>query len=61
LVIGTTRLTMEHPTADASRIRDAIARLVELSRKLARLEIPVESQMATLGQDELQREPDARR
>jgi hypothetical protein len=55
LVVGASRLELADPTHDLSRIRAALARLVALSRELAELEIPRESQVASVGRDALAR------
>ncbi|HEX6837738.1 MAG TPA: hypothetical protein VF334_14260, partial [Polyangia bacterium] len=55
LVIGAARLTARDPGHDLSRVQAAIDRLVALSRELARLDIPLESQLASIGAHELHR------
>lgn len=55
LVAGAARLALQSPSRDATRLQEGIARLVALSRELAQIEVPSESQAATLAERTLAR------
>jgi hypothetical protein len=53
LVVDATRVALQNPARDVSRVEAAVARLVALSRRLAQLDVPVESQVAGIAGDAL--------
>lgn len=53
LVVDATRVALQNPARDVSRVHAAVARLVALSRQLAQLDVPVESQVASFAGDPL--------
>jgi hypothetical protein len=53
LVVGASRLALQNPSRDVSRMEAAIARLVVLSRELAQLDIPTEAQLASMDSQAL--------
>ena len=53
LVAAEARAALSAPAEDAAALRAGIARLVALSRELAQIEVPSESQLATLDERSL--------
>jgi hypothetical protein len=50
LVAGEARVALAAPQHDGARLHDGIARLVAVSRELAQIHVPSESQVTTLGE-----------